>query len=165
MLVKDFMVPLHKMLTCKQETTLTAAAEQMLMRGVGSIMVLSPSGQIIGLCTKSDIVYAITAGLKLTSTHCADVMTPAIVYCDCEADRYEAAERMLKYGVHHLLVRNEDYEVVGIISTKDVQNDLLGQTEKCPFLSTLMKTSVSKRSEFEEKCRNKLSQLVDSAMK
>lgn len=99
--------------------TLREAAEKMAERGVGSAVIVDPDGMGPGIVAERDIVKAVAAGLDLDTetvdNHMARDTAIAVPTWPLE----QAAEMMLRGRCRHLVVV-DGYEVVGVVSIRDI---------------------------------------------
>lgn len=151
MYVREFMTPKYNIVTCFKTTTLDRVCDIFLEKGIGSIGIVDENGYIIGLITKSDIITAVASGLKLTTTVTQSLMSSVMAYVSVNATRDQAADIMYRHKIHHLLVRDEEYDVIGIISSVDILMDLLKQFEKCPYLHHMKRIPEKDREEFQKR--------------
>lgn len=153
MYVREVMTPRFKFLMVSSTTTLDFAGERMVDQGVGSVVVMDESGVPVGLITKTDFISALATGIKISSTRVQDLMSPLNNFVTPDTKTRDAAILMVQNNCHHLIVRDESYDAIGIVSTKDLADDTIHQPDACPFLALLPKVAPSKRKEFEDKVR------------
>lgn len=97
---------------------LEEAVDVMTEEEVGSLLV-TESGQLVGILTEHDVVGAVWEHAEMGSTTVADVMT-ATPYCADPEDPIDVAvERMVQYGISHMPVVSGG-RPVGVISNRDV---------------------------------------------
>jgi CBS domain-containing protein len=103
------------------DTTLTEAAEQMRISGVGSLPVLDRDGEgCVAILTERDIVIRVLAeGRDARAVLVRDVATLDPFTCVPGEDVTAAAARMREHQVQHLPVVDGG-EVVGVISLADI---------------------------------------------
>jgi CBS domain-containing protein len=103
------------------DTTLTEAAQQMRISGVGSVPVLDQNGkECVAILTERDIVIRVLAeGRDARATLVRDVATLHPFTCVPGEDVSAAATRMREHRVQHLPVVAEG-RVVGVISLADI---------------------------------------------
>jgi CBS domain-containing protein len=106
-------------LTVEPSDTIGEAAEKMVGRGVGAVVV-SDFGRIIGILTERDILRAVAYRTHSSETRVRQWMTadPVIVAPSMEAG--EAARTMLERNFRHLPVVNAEERPVGIVSLRDL---------------------------------------------
>ncbi len=104
--------------------TMTAqeAAQIMVNRRIGSIIIVDGNGGLIGIVTKTDLVRGVVAkGLPPTQVKLGDIMTRDPYYVTADASVRYAAELMGDYGIGHLPVLDpETNKVVGVVSMRDI---------------------------------------------
>jgi signal-transduction protein with cAMP-binding, CBS, and nucleotidyltransferase domain len=99
--------------------TLQEAAEKMAERGVGSAVVVDPEAMGPGIVAERDIVKAVAAGLDLKTEVVTDHMARDTVVAVPNWPLEQAAQMMLKGRCRHLVVV-DGYEVVGVVSIRDI---------------------------------------------
>lgn len=99
--------------------TLQEAAKKMAERGVGSAVVVDPDGMGPGIVAERDIVKAIAAGLDLTKETVDNHMARDTVVAVPSWPLEQAAQMMLRGRCRHLVVV-DGYEVVGVVSIRDI---------------------------------------------
>src|SRR5688500_4214938 len=132
MYVREVMTPRFKFLVVSSTTTLDFAGERMVEQGVGYVVVLDESGVLVGLITKTDFISDLSTGIKISSTRVQDVMSPLTNFVTPDTKVRDAADLMVKNNCHHLIVRDESYDPIGIVSTKDLADDTIHQPQACP---------------------------------
>ena len=97
-----------EVLTVAPEDTVGEAAEKMVARGVGSVLV-SDYGRLIGILTERDLLRAVADRIHSSEARVREWMTrePITVTPDTPAE--DAARTMLEHGFRHLpVVRRAD---------------------------------------------------------
>jgi CBS domain-containing protein len=100
------------------EDTLGEAAERMVERGVGSVVV-SDFGRLIGILTERDLLRAVADRIHSSEARVREWMTAKPVTASPETTAREAARTMLDHGFRHLPVLDGD-TILGIVSLRDV---------------------------------------------
>lgn len=113
------------------QTTIRAAAAQMLQHDVGVLPVLS-DGVPVGIVTDRDLVVRVlSAGTADAGTPIREAMSPAPAACFADQDVAEAAAMMGDLQIRRLLVLDRSGELVGLISLGDIaenaSEELAGQ--------------------------------------
>jgi CBS domain-containing protein len=102
------------------DTTLTEAAQQMRISGVGSLPVLDQEGECVAILTERDIVIRVLAeGRDARAVLVRDVATLDPFTCVPGEEVTAAAARMREHEVQHLPVVDGG-KVVGVISLADI---------------------------------------------
>lgn len=106
--------------TVSPNATLEEAARKMREHNSHALLVRD-RGAFVGIVTAEDIITKAVATAALTrDTEVARVMRPVEMSCS-ETDRPEkVAARMRQSGVSHLLVVDEEGEVLGLVSWEDL---------------------------------------------
>jgi CBS domain-containing protein len=111
-------------------TSVLAAAEQMAMQEVGTLVVTDANGRPEGIITDRDIVVRCVAeDLPADATKVGAVMTRDVhtVHEDAAVD--VALETMADREVRRLVVVNDDDRVIGIISLDDLLEGIVAASE------------------------------------
>jgi CBS domain-containing protein len=121
--IRDLMT--SEVLTVAPEDTVGEAAEKMVARGVGSVLV-SDYGRLIGILTERDLLRAVADRIHSSEARVREWMTrePITVTQDTPAE--DAARTMLEHGFRHLPVVDGD-QTIGIVSLRDVLDWSLNQ--------------------------------------
>ena len=101
------------------EATLTDITEAMIDAGVGSLAVVD-GADLVGIVTERDVLRAIADERDPESEIVRDWMTPAPDTFRPDVDIEEAAAWILETGYRHLPVMDEDGELLGIVSIRDL---------------------------------------------
>ena len=117
MKVRD--VPPRRLLSVEPETSLGDVAKRMRIEDADSVAVMS-SGRLQGIITERDLVRAIADGVNPQQAKADVIMTadPATVTADEDVD--VVAVKMMRLGIRHLPVLDEDGKPVGMISARDL---------------------------------------------
>jgi CBS domain-containing protein len=105
-------------LTVEPSDSVGEAAEKMMERGVGAVIV-TDFGRIIGILTERDILKAVAYRTHSSEARVRQWMTPDPVLVSPDTDASEAAHTMLERNFRHLPVVSEE-RPVGIISLRDL---------------------------------------------
>ncbi len=99
---------------------ISEAAKRILNEGIGSIIVVSPEKEPVGIVTKRDIIRAVIfEKLDPFEEPVEKIMTSPLVTVDADADIEIVIDTMFKYNISHLPVR-EGNRIIGIISDYDL---------------------------------------------
>jgi CBS domain-containing protein len=91
----------------------------MATEGVGSIVVLGPSGRLEGIVTDRDLRERVLAAGRPPETTVASIMSAPVLTISPEASLLEAVLEMTRRDIHHLVVV-EAGRVLGIVSSHDL---------------------------------------------
>jgi CBS domain-containing protein len=106
-------------LTLGPAHTLREASRQMSGRGVGAVVVTDSEQAGIGILTERDILDSVGAGQDPDAELVADHRTSDVVFASPSWTLEQAAESMVRGNFRHLVVI-DDYEVVGLLSMRDI---------------------------------------------
>lgn len=135
----------------KRYETVRVAAQRMLDRHVGSVVVVDEvDGRRVpvGIVTDRDIVLAVVAaGRDPNGTLVEDVMSTDLVKAWEDDDAADAFKRMRSYGVRRLPVVNDDDGLEGIVAFDDVLEFL---AEQIADMATLLSREQRRERERED---------------
>ena len=118
--VKSFMVPAEKLIASDRDVNVREAAEIMRDNEIESIFV-SCEGMIIGIFTDTDLVKRlVAAGLDSKKTTVEQIMSSPILTIQENKLLLDANDLMAKEHIRHLGVSNEEGNLVGMISVRDL---------------------------------------------
>lgn len=109
----------ERLVVCERTTLLTEAAETMVRRWVGAILVLEAS-DLVGILTERDVLRAVAAGyapdarVEQWMTRSPDTIGPS--------EQLELAAVLMHHGGFRHLPVEEDGQLVGILSLRDLMD-------------------------------------------
>ena len=110
-------------------TSVAEVAQQLSSRRVGSVLVLSDQGAVMGIVSERDLVRATaTHGAKALELEARQVMTRDVVTCDPDDSIDEVMQTMTNGRFRHLPVVHRG-ELLGLISIGDVVKARLEETQ------------------------------------
>ncbi len=117
MKVRD--VPPRRLLSVEPQTSLAEVAKRMRRDDADSAAVMS-EGRLLGIITERDLVRAIADGVNPQQANAEVVMSadPATVTADEEVA--VVAVKMMRLGIRHLPVVDQQGKAVGLISARDL---------------------------------------------
>ncbi|MEM0139177.1 MAG: CBS domain-containing protein [Ferroplasma sp.] len=102
-----------------EQSTIIDGAKKMHDSNKGSLLIGEPS-ILKGIVTERDIIKAIAEGKKVTDRIMAIATTNNLIFIDESALITKAAVLMSKHNIRHLIVKNTEGMVSGILSTRDL---------------------------------------------
>lgn len=118
-------------LTIDASESFREASVLMFERGVGSAVVLT-DGKPSGLITDRDALRAIAREADLDSATVADFVSGKLLTVDGETEVIEAARLMREKGFRHLVVVDEDGDLEGVFSMRDLVVGLIQERRTGP---------------------------------
>ena len=116
--IGDYMV--SPVLSVNLDTTAQEAAQLMESKHVGSLLV-KDGETFVGIITETDLTRKIVAqGLQDKNPKVKDIMTTPLQTIDCHEPIVDANQLMANKRIRHIAVTENDEEVVGILSVKDL---------------------------------------------
>ncbi len=119
LLVRDVMT--RDVVTIEPDEPVVEAAKLMKKHDIGSVVVVSKRGEVLGIITEKDLVTRVLAeNLDPLRTTVREVMTPnpIMVYEDTPLEI--AARLMSERGIGHLPVIDRAGRLVGILAKSDI---------------------------------------------
>jgi len=106
-------------------TSLQECIETMRTRRIGSILILDPSGKVIGIFTERDCLMKVTGKISDLSAPVSDFMTPGPVCERPDASIAFALNLMSNGGFRHIPIVDQDSMPIGIVSIKDMVDHIV----------------------------------------
>ena len=99
--------------------TLSMAAQEMIRHGV-SFLVICKDKRLYGVLSEKDIVKAVSEGLDPCKVKVDDVCTKTVITIREDESLQIAAKLMRINKIRHLVVVDEQLNVVGVLSIRDL---------------------------------------------
>ncbi len=115
--------------TVSPDATLRDAAKLMKEARIGSLLVVSETGRLLGIITERDIVRAIAEGADPDKALVKDYMTLEPITARSEDSVVSVAHKMIHHGIRHLPVVDEASKLIGVVSIRDVLRHIVGEHE------------------------------------
>ena len=119
----------RQILMVDADATLAMAAREMWARRVGSAVVPVPGGEP-GIITERDLLRAIADGSDPRTVPVSRYMTSDAVAVTASWEVVDAARTMVERGFRHLIVKDHDGEVTGIVSIRDMVAALVEERQR-----------------------------------
>jgi CBS domain-containing protein len=118
MIVKEVMN--RNVKTVRPEDTVKYAAQIMNENHIGSLVVVSGTGEVVGIVTERDILTDVVAtGKNADTVRMSEIMTPNIITITSDKTLEEAADIMTENKIKKLPVVEEG-RLVGIVTATDL---------------------------------------------
>lgn len=111
-------------LTVEESDSFHEAAVWMMERGIGSAVVLK-DGKPSGIITDRDALRVIARGTDIAKVTVADCVTRGVKPVTPSMELAEAARTMRDKGFRHLVVVDDDGDLYGVFSMRDLVVGLL----------------------------------------
>ncbi len=115
--------------TAGPSETLRTASTKMTENSVGSLIVVSETGRLVGIITERDIVRALAAGADPDKARVEEYMTVNPVTARSEESLVSVAHKMIHHGIRHLPVVDSTGRLIGVVSIRDVLRHIVGEHE------------------------------------
>lgn len=106
--------------TCPPTAPTRTAIDTMRRLGIGAMVIVDDDRRPLGILTLRDVVDRVVLETGAIDAPIASVMTPAPVGLPGQSTAYEAARLMVRRGVRHVLVLDEEARACGIVSERDL---------------------------------------------
>lgn len=117
-----------KIISTEPGTLLLDAVKMMNKNRVGALVVKDASGALKGIVSERDVLRVVdTKNGTITGVKVEEVMTPAekIISIRIDTGLQETMEKMRKHKIRHIVVFDEDDNLVGFLSIRDIMDALL----------------------------------------
>jgi len=114
--VRDLMQ--REVVTAAPETTVREVAHLLADRGISGMPVATPSGEVLGVVSSSDLVR-LAAERPLDQLAVSEIMTPVSFSVGPDCSVRDLADFLVRGGIHRAMVL-EDGRLLGIVTTMDV---------------------------------------------
>jgi len=115
--------------TVRPEETLAEVARRISERRVGSAVVVT-EGRAYGIFTERDLLRAVGAGADPKQAKVADHMTPNAVTVTESWEVVDAASTMIDNRFRHLVVVDEEGQLTGILSLRNMVRALMEERKR-----------------------------------
>jgi CBS domain-containing protein len=94
----------------------------MAEQNIGFLVVVE-NGRMVGVLSERDVVRSLAERGNL-SVKVSDICKRDIITLQADATLEEAAEKMGKHGIRHIVVVNKSGELIGVVSVRDLIQEL-----------------------------------------
>ncbi len=108
------------LITVDTSSSVQAAADVMWLEKIGALAIVDPSGNLAGIVSERDMLFAATKGLFQKSSNISEIMRTNVVTIGAEDEAAEAIQMMRTHNIKHLVVLGSDNKPVGMVSMRDV---------------------------------------------
>ncbi len=112
-------LPPGRLLTVDPDTRVSDVAREMRLKDSDSVAVMS-GGRLVGIITERDLVRSIADGVNPTQATAGVIMTAGPATVTTDEDVNVVALKMMRLGIRHLPVVDDDGKPVGILSARDL---------------------------------------------
>ena len=112
-------LPPARLLTVDPETRVSDVAREMRLKDSDSAAVMS-GGRLVGIITERDLVRAIADGVNPTQATAGVIMTAGPATVTSDEDVNVVALKMMRLGIRHLPVVDDEGKPVGLLSARDL---------------------------------------------
>ncbi len=104
------------------DETIAQGAKKMMEANKGSLL-LGNSSDLKGIVTERNVIKAIAEGKKLTDQVISIATVKNLIIIEENDTITKAAVLMSKHNIRHLIVKNAEGNVCGILSTRDLMRE------------------------------------------
>lgn len=108
-----------QLISASPEISIKSAAQLMAKRKVSSIVVVDDEMKPLGIVTDRDLREKVVATGASVEGPLRDIMTTSLVTIETGEFCFEALLKMIRHGIHHLLVMDKD-ALKGVVSNHDL---------------------------------------------
>jgi MHS family proline/betaine transporter-like MFS transporter len=112
----------RKPITISGEATIHDVVKIMAEQNIGFLVVVE-NGRMVGVLSERDVVRSLAERGNL-SVKVSDICKRDIITLQEDATLEEAAEKMGKHGIRHIVVVNKSGELIGVVSVRDLIQEL-----------------------------------------
>lgn len=112
------------LLTVTPDTDISEAADILLDKGVGSLIVLDNEEKLEGVLTSTDFVAIASSDSASHSGTVEDCMTKDVLTVPSTATLHDVAVKMIREDVQHFPVVGDENDIVGMVSATDLTAQL-----------------------------------------
>ncbi len=112
-------LPPGRLLSVTPQTRLADVARAMRLEDSDSAAVME-GGRLVGIITERDLVRAIAEGVNPTQATAEVIMTPNPTTVNGDEDVSVVALKMMRLGIRHLPVVDDDGKPVGLVSARNL---------------------------------------------
>jgi MHS family proline/betaine transporter-like MFS transporter len=112
----------RKPITISGEATIHDVVKIMAEQNIGFLVVVE-NGRMVGVLSERDVVRSLAERGNL-SVKVSDICKRDIIMLQEDATLEEAAEKMGKHGIRHIVVVNKSGELIGVVSVRDLIQEL-----------------------------------------
>jgi MHS family proline/betaine transporter-like MFS transporter len=112
----------RKPITISGEATIHDVVKIMAEQNIGFLVVVE-NGRMVGVLSEGDVVRSLAERGNL-SVKVSDICKRDIITLQADATLEEAAEKMGKHGIRHIVVVNKSGELIGVVSVRDLIQEL-----------------------------------------
>jgi MHS family proline/betaine transporter-like MFS transporter len=112
----------RKPITISGEATIYDVVKIMAEQNIGFLVVVE-NGRMVGVLSERDVVRSLAERGNL-SVKVSDICKRDIITLQEDATLEEAAEKMGKHGIRHIVVVNKSGELIGVVSVRDLIQEL-----------------------------------------
>jgi CBS domain-containing protein len=118
----------RKPITISGEATIHDVVKIMAEQNIGFLVVVE-NGRMVGVLSERDVVRSLAERGNL-SVKVSDICKRDIITLQEDATLEEAAEKMGKHGIRHVVVVNKSGELIGVVSVRDLIQELYASGSK-----------------------------------
>ena len=102
------------------DQSIREAADKMNRENIGSLFIKDANGQCTGVVTEKDLTKKVIAVGYDTNRPVSEIMSSPIETISRQALIFEVLMTMMKTGIRHVAITDENEQIVGILSNRDI---------------------------------------------
>ncbi|WP_254525121.1 CBS domain-containing protein [Natrinema caseinilyticum] len=106
--------------TVTPDTLVETAAQVMLDKGIGSVVVVDDDNRLEGILTTTDFVRIVSERQPKDQTPVSTYMSTDVITTSAQDRIRDAADTMVDHDFHHIPVVDDEEGVIGMVTTSDL---------------------------------------------
>ena len=128
------MTKFEDLITCEATASIQDVCGLMAKNHISAVIVVDSKKKTLGFISKTDIIEYISAfSLDKTKITAKDLMNSEILFCQDDDDLMQATDTLVKFKMHHFLVKDSQGVIVGLMSSLDFAKGFVQDSQRGIF--------------------------------
>lgn len=119
----------HEVFSIGPDVSVADLIRSLCEHGVGAVLVVDDSDEIVGIVSERDVVRALGANAPELSEIVSSIMTREVVTATDAAEVADLMQLMTKRRIRHVPILSEANDLVGMVSIGDVVKNRMDELE------------------------------------
>ena len=119
----------HEVFSIGPDVSVADLIRSLCEHGVGAVLVVDDSDEIVGIVSERDVVRALGANAPALSEIVSSIMTREVVTATDAAEVADLMQLMTKRRIRHVPILSEANDLVGMVSIGDVVKNRMDELE------------------------------------
>ena len=119
----------HEVFSIGPDVSVADLIRSLCEHGVGAVLVVDDSDEIVGIVSERDVVRALGANAPALSETVSSIMTREVVTAPDAAEVADLMQLMTKRRIRHVPILSEANDLVGMVSIGDVVKNRMDELE------------------------------------